>query len=85
MNESTNILQDFVIISQDRILVREIGDIDAFRNSAIESKLQPEEMKFLDSLQGAPLLLCKEIKKEAKEICSDLLTFKQSLTERPDF
>ena len=43
-------MEDFVIISQDRMLVREIGDIDTFRESVIESKLSQEEVQFIDSL-----------------------------------
>ena len=36
MNEAADIQRDFVIISQDGIIVGEIGDIDALRKSTIE-------------------------------------------------
>jgi len=50
MNETTDIKRDFVISSQDGIIVGEIGDLDALRKSTIESKLGNEEEKFMESL-----------------------------------
>ena len=77
-----NIKKDYVIKSENGLIVGDIGDIDSLRPSS-GGVPTAEEAKFLAHLQQAPIPVCIEFEKQADVIVETLVSLKKELQDNP--